>query len=231
MEITTGTEQGEGGEGTGGPDVASLIGGFGTKLDEFSQSIGQRLDALERPAAVEEEPEEGAGEAGEEEGFVPQFAVEDFGENGELTVEAQTRAIAEIAQRQVQQALAPIQEQRTDERRTAYADALEERYPDLADEDKQDQYLDLAAAEASRLAQITGRPELAQLAAEPEFLEVVYLMEQSRRRAGDEIPAGSQREVTLEPGGGAGPASAAGESDDGDRIVSLANKSKFRLGA
>lgn len=237
MEIETGTqEQGQQGaegaaEESAGPDVGALLGQFGSKLDGFASrfdGLEERLNTAATSGGGEEEAGGGEGEGDE---FVPQFAVEDFNESGELTVEAQTRAIQEIAQRQVEAALAPQREQAQAQRRDAYADALEQKYPDLQDEATQNAVFDAAIQQASMLAQITGRPELAELWREPEYLEVVYLAEQAKKRAGDEVPAGSEREVTLERGGAAGPAAQSGQGDDGDRIVAVAQKSRFRLGS
>jgi len=207
------------------PDVASLLEGFGSRLENFGSQFEERFTALEErlPAGEQEGEEEG----GEEE-FVPQFGDEDFGDDGELTVEAQTRAVQEIAQRAVADALAPQRAAEAAARRQAYAEAMEERWPELGEEETQDRVFEQAEREARRLAEITGRPELAELWQEPEFLETVYLRGQAEQRAGSEIPAGSEREVTVEGGSVAGPA-AGSQGDDGDAIVALANKSKFRL--
>lgn len=214
-------------EGEGAPDISALLGEFGSKLDQFGTQFGERLDRLEQPAGGE--PEGGSG-GGEPEIYVPQFNDDDFTAEGDLTAEAQARAVQEIAQRAVTEAMAPRMAAEREERRVAYADALETKYPELGEQETQNAVFDRAKQAAQQFARITGKPELAELAGEPEFLEVVYLGMKAEKQSGDEVPAGSEKEVTLEGGGGAGAASASGGDDAGDRIVQRANKSRFRLG-
>lgn len=216
-----------GGESAATPDISALLGEFGSKLDQFGTQFGERLDRLEQPAGGE--PEGGQG-GGEPEIYVPQFGEGDFTEEGDLTAEAQARAVQEIAQRAVTDAMAPRLAAEREERRVAYADALESKYPKLAEPETQEKVFEQASAQARMLAQVTGRAELAELAGEPEFLEIVYLGMQAQERSGDEVPAGSEREVTIEGGGGAGAAPGSGDGDAGDRIVQRAQKSRFRLG-
>jgi hypothetical protein len=202
-----------------GPDIGAMLGEFGTRLDELGTQIQGITQAPPEP--------EGAGEEeGEEDGEfdLPEFGVEDFDEDGLIKPEAQSREIARLVQQGVQDQMAPHLEERAWERRDQEADALEERYPDLADEKTQAKYLTMAQQEAQRL----GQPALA---IEPKFLETVYLADQARQKAGDEIPAGSRQEVTVERGGVAGGGSADGPGDDGDRIVALAKTRHHRVGS
>jgi hypothetical protein len=198
------------------PDVGALIGGFNGQLEAFGQQLATLTERIPEP---EPEPAEPVGEAP-----AIQFSDDDFNDDGSLTVEAQTREIEKIAQTVVERTLAPQREAEQQARRDAGFDALEERYTDLADEAAQERLLELATARAEKL----GMP---QLAAEPEFVETVYLAEQARQRAGDEVPAGSERGVTLERGGTAPPAAPSSPApDDGSRIVARAQQSRFRLG-
>lgn len=197
------------------PNVGELLGGFNGQLENFGQQLAALTERLPQPAAEEED-----------ESATPtiEFSDDDFDDDGSLSLDAQTREIERIANAVVERTLAPQREAQEQARRDAGFDALEGRYSDLKDEANQERLLQSAQARAEAL----GMP---QLAAEPEFVETVYLADQARQRAGDEVPAGSERGVTLERGGTAPPAaSSTPEPDDGDRIVARAQKSRFRLG-
>jgi hypothetical protein len=207
---------GEGGEGAD-PTIAQLT----SRLDEFGQrfeAFGQQLEGL--TPAEEEESEEEAGDG--EPDLTPVFSEEDFDERGDLSLEAQTREIQRLIKAGIEAELTPEREARAQEQRDAYTDALEERYPDLQDPEKQEKYINATIEFARQI----GRPELAR---EPVLLERVYLSERAKEAAAGEIPAGSQQEVTLERGGGAGPAAAASDTR-GDNIVKATTRSQFRLG-
>jgi hypothetical protein len=219
-EPTTGAPEGAAPEteAPAAPDPVAMIGDFGGRLDSFAETLQQLTERIPEPApapAVEDPDPE-----------IPSisFSDDDFDDDGSLTLEAQAREIQRIAERVVEDTLRPQREAEAQAARDAGFDALEERYPDLADEAAQDRLLAAAQQRAAAL----GAP---QLAAEPDFVETVYLAEQARQRAGDEVPAGSERGVTLERGGTAPPATPSGPvSDDGDRIVARAKQSRFRLG-
>lgn len=236
MEITTGTEAAPegaaGAEGAAaaegaeqGPDIGSLLSEFGTRLDSF----GERLGEIAQPAAAGGEETGGAAGA-EPEISMPQYTVADFDEDGALSLDAQAREMNRIAEEIADRKIEGVQAERAAEReeiawqgRDADADALEAKYPDLADPVKQDQYLQIAA----ELADDLGRPDLA---AEPKWLERVYLSEVAKQKAGDEIPAGDEQGVRVERGGAAAAAAAAGgEMDDGDRIVAAARSRRHRV--
>lgn len=217
---------GEGG-GDEGSEASRLLEAFQT----FQQDVGSRFEQLEQrlPQPQQQEEEEPQDE------FDPSlyevdpsgFSDEDFGDDGELTPEAQQRAFAEMVQRaaraEAEKLVNPLIEQRMQEQRDRYADELEERYPQLQDPETQDRMISLTVEAANRL----GRPEMAR---DPQLLEMVYLAEQARERAGQEVPAGSTQGVALERGGSAGPADASEGPDDGERIVSAYNRQHFRLG-
>lgn len=207
--------------GGGAPDIASLIGerfdGLGSRFDAFEQ----RLTALEPEEQIEEQGAAAAGAAGDE--VFPEFSEEDFDERGDVTLEAQTREMNRLIQQGIETALAPIAQERQQEKWDAYTDALEERYPDLADPDKAQGYIDRAVQRASDL----GHPELAR---NPHFLEDVYLRTRAEEQSDREIPAGSQREVTIERGSGAGPAASSDDRSEQKSIVKAVNSQQFRLG-
>jgi hypothetical protein len=198
------------------PNVGELLGGFGGTLEEFGRRLDSITERLPEPEPdYEEDPDPAA---------TIQFSDDDFNDDGSLTLEAQTREIERIAATVVERTLAPQREAAEQARRDAGFDALEERYSDLKDEATQDRLLQLAQEQAQTL----GMP---QLAAEPGFVETVYLADQARSRAGNEVPAGSERGVALERGGTAPPAAPqTAEPNDGDRIVAASRKSRFRLG-
>lgn len=202
----------------GAPDLAAQFADFRTQL---GTDFGSRFEALEQRLPPAEQ-EGGHEEEGEGEDLAPVFEEDDFDERGNLSLEAQTREMNRLIAAQVDARLAPIEQARQQEAWDAYSDALEERYPDLADPAKQGQYIDAAMQKAQAL----GSPALAQ---DPHFLEVVYLSSKAEEQARGEIPAGSEREVTIERGSGAGPASPASDTR-GDGIVSAMTGSQFRLG-
>jgi hypothetical protein len=209
-----GTETTEAPAEGGGPDLQQFMGRldeFGSKFDGFAD----RLDRLEQPA-------EGAEEGDGGDAVVPEFSEDDYDDRGNLSLEAQTREIQRIARQEAEALVAPLQAERQQEKWDAYSDALEERYPDLGDPDKQDRYVTMAEKRAAQL----GAPQLAQ---NPHFLEVVYLGARAEEMTAGEIPAGTQKEVTLERGGGAGPAAESGSNDAGDRIVARMSGSNFRM--
>lgn len=206
-----------GGAGDGAPDIAALVGRldeFGSRFDEF----GSRLDGLEQPVA----PNESNEDESNEEPLTPVFSEEDFDQRGDLTLEAQTREIQRLIDAGIERTLTPEREARAQQQRDADTDALEERYPDLQDPAKQEQYINATIEFARQI----GQPALAR---EPALLETVYLREMAKAQAAGEIPAGSQQEVTLERGGGAGPAAAASD-ERGSSIVKATTRSQFRLG-
>lgn len=240
MEITT--EQGAGSEGAAGaegaaaaegtpetPDVSKIIGEFGSRLDGFMERVGGQIETLSQQGAAAGDAGD-EGDAGEGEVSLPQYNVADYDEDGLLRDEAQAREMARIAGEIADQRVAGIQSERAAERearawevRDSKAEALESKYPDLADEDKQEHYLQIAKDEAEKL----GKPELA---IEPDWLERVYLSEKAKETAGDEIPAGGKDGVTLERGGvtATQPGGSEGQND-GDRIVALAKQRRHRI--
>jgi hypothetical protein len=232
MEIEAAPDQGtatEGQQGANGAeggaaaapdtDVASrLMEQFNT----FTSDVTSRLDRFEQ-AQQPEEDEEDDDDLSQYALDPNDFSDDDFSDDGNLTPEAQQRAFVEMMRRVAKAELAPFEAQRAEERRVAEADALEEKYPELQEESVQDAMIEKVVAFAKQI----GQPELAR---EPALLEMVYLAEKAKERAGDEIPAGSERTVRLQTGSTAPPAESREQTDDGDRIVSLANKSHYRIG-
>lgn len=213
-----------GGEETGAPAgddrLTSALDGF---RDEFTGRLEQMQRVFEE-RLPQQEPEEEPELADPRD---PEFfGDEDYAPDGSLTEEAQARQfeaiLAQMVEQAAQQQVAPLYQQREAERRDREADALEERYPDLRDEETQDRVLERAAEVAQQL----GNPEAA---IEPAFVELVYLAMQAQERAASETPAGGGPNVPIERGGGASPAQGGDEPDLGDAIVKLAQKGKFRL--
>ena len=211
----------EGVEETGAaPAEAGVAEGAGASPDRlleafqnFQTETTSRLDGL--AARIPDQPAQEPEQEDPFAGYEPAFSPEDYDVDGQLTVEAQRAALAEMVQQGVQAAMAPHLAQQAQERRDAEADALEAKYPVFADEAKAAQYIGQAQQQAAAL----GRPELA---IEPKFLEMVYLADEARKKAADEQSGGDQG-VTLERAGGAAPADGS-QGDDGTakRIVGLA---------
>lgn len=192
------------------------------QFEQFTGSVNERFDRLEQAQQPEEEDEEEDLSAFE---LSPDdFEDDDFAEDGNLTPEAQKRAFSQMVKAAVAAELAPERARQAEERRAAEADALEQKYPELGDERVQSDMIERTV----EFARAIGNPELAR---EPKLLEMVYLAEKARGRAGDEIPAGSTQGVRLESGTGAPPAESGQQPDDGDRIVALAKKRHHRVGA
>jgi hypothetical protein len=216
----------EQGGGAAGVDLETLMGAF----DGFRTDVTQRLDALPRQAAAAP----AAAEDDEDDPFSPdRFTLNDFDEEGNLKPQAQSRAIKDLVQNAVNEAMAPERERAQRERINSQAAALEERYPDLQDREKRTAILNSAKGRAANLARVTGRSELAELWREPDFLETVYLADAARAAAASQTPAAQQTGVHLEAGGAAGPAGNQGgtaEDQLGDAIVGVAQSRRFRLG-
>lgn len=215
-------EAGADGAAEGGDDGGKLFQAF----EQFQQQMTGRFDAMEQrlPPAAEEEGDY------EDDGFDPaqffeegQFSDDDFTDDGALSPEAQMRALADMQRAIVREELAPVLEAREQERRDREATALEQRYPELADEQTAVRYVQ----EGVQAAEALGNPALAR---EPAFLEMVYLAAKARERAGQEIPAGSAPGVTLETGPGGSPASSESGDDVADRIVAAGGRKPFRIG-
>lgn len=207
--------------GEGGDDGGKLFQAF----EQFQQQMTGRFDAMEQrlPPAAEEEGDY------EDDGFDPaqffeegQFSDDDFTDDGTLSTEAQMRALAEMQRAIVREEMAPIHEAREQDRRDAEAVALEQRYPELADEQNAQRYVQ----EAVDAAQALGQPLLAR---EPSFLEMTYLAAKARERAGQEIPAGGAPGVTLETGPGGSPGAGGSDDDAGERIVNAGGRKPFRI--
>jgi hypothetical protein len=188
----------------------------------FQQDMTGRFEALEQripePQQPEPEPEPDAFDAS-------MFQPQDYGDDGQLSAEAQSRALQELVDRRVQAAVSPVLEQREDDRRAAEADALEEKYPELADEKVYQPVIQQALDFAGRLGNV-------ELAREPALIEMLYLAGRAQASSAQEVPAGSQPGVPLERGGSAGPVDSSERDDAADRIVALAGKHRLggRLG-
>lgn len=218
-EQTEGTPAETGGAAEGAPSEGGedRFDQLSQSFERFQQDVTSRLDRLGQP---DEEPDE---EPDELDGLEFQFREDDFEEGGGLSNEAQLREIARMARAIAREEVGTVQAERADERRMTEADALEQRYPQLQDEEYQDKIVEMTRRQAAAF----GQPELAR---EPHFLEMVHLAEQARQGAAAETPAGSTQGATLERGGGAPPAEQSSTEEEGDRIVKAARAGKFRLG-
>jgi hypothetical protein len=216
---------GEGG-GEGGTDLQGLFASFRNDVLSRFDGIEERLEPEEEE--IEDNPRQLPRI------FDPRnFTDDDYDENGQLTPEAENRALNEAIDRQVAMALAPEREAEAARRRGEQADALETEYPIFADPEARAPVFSAAQQAAQQLAQSLGQPELRDMWREPAFLRTVYLGIVGQTAASRETVAGGEGGVTLENGGSAGPAAgSSGNANEGaaERIVKLAASTKYRLG-
>lgn len=201
-------------------------------LEQFGSKITGQLQEIAPPAApAQETPAAQESFERQLDRLIDSLPEEDddrnFDEEGNLTAEGQLALMAQVArdaaQAAAQEAVAPITQRDIETRRAAEADALEEKYPRLQDAAFQDQMVDRTIALARKL----GHPELA---AEPAFFESTYLAYEAEQRVAAETPAAQTPTAHVERTTAAAPARPSKPKDDGDRIVGLAKKSRFRLG-
>lgn len=209
------------------------------EFENFRTDVTSRLQQMQDSYEVEDDEGEEEEQAADEVGTgAPQFTDDDFDDNGNLSQEAQSRALRGVMQDVFAEMIQPhveetrqIRNERMQEKNDAYADYLEATYPDLQDADTQNEVLEQAAVQAGYYAEAMGRPELAELANSPQFIEQIYLAEQAKKGKGVAGAAG-QQDVQLETGGSAGPAPAALDDDAmGDKIVNAGRNRRFRLGS
>jgi hypothetical protein len=218
----SGQEQVQTGNEPQAPERDSGFSQLTEKFDGFVSGFEERMAQLEsRLAQPEEEPEP------EEEPFNPD---ELFQEDGSITPQDLQQWIEQQAELKAKEFVSPLQEQMQraqaqaeQERLERGADMLEEKYPELADDEWGDRLVSSAQQRAQALAQRLGLdPGVADLLwRQTEFLEDTYLSIKARERAENEVPAGSENGLTLERGNSLGP-SGAGDSDEDivKRIVS-----------
>lgn len=196
---------------------------YGQDIDRLSQTMEQFGSQFSEFLQSQQQPEEPEGEGEQDFDFDEYLPPE--GE--QLTAEGLQQMIQAQAEHIADQKLKPLQEQwtqaqrdRQEQQRASEADSLEQKYPELQEEQYQDQILDMAMSKSQELASRLGDPKLAELWREPSFLETIHLAEKARSAAENEVPAGSGNGLMLEGGGSLSP-SGAGRSDNdiGDAIV------------
>lgn len=197
------------------PERDSGVSQLSEKFDQFLGDFQSRLEQMEsRLTPAQEEQQE------EEAPFTPD---EFFQEDGSITPEDLQQWIDQAAEKKAQQFTQPIQQQwaesqakAEEQRLERAADALEEKYPILGDEEYLERFVETAQQQAMALAQSMGDPELAEILwKQPEFMENIHLAIQARERAENEVPAGSESGFQLERGGSIGPM---GAVDDDEAI-------------
>lgn len=120
-----------------------------------------------------------------------------------------TEAFDQRSQTQLQQALAPLQEQLSEQQRSREAEALVSEFPDLNDAEIAE-----TVVHASRQwAEMVGQPELAH---SPTLWRLMYMAGRAAEIANSESSEGSA--AHLEGSGGAGPAGGQ-QVDMADRII------------
>jgi hypothetical protein len=135
-----GGDDGGGGEGGAGEEGGGGDFDMASAFNSFRDDVTRRFDGLESRIPADDEPEDEDDEEEDEEPppaaaprtgiFNPRnFSDEDFDADGNLSLEAQERALGDLVKQQVAEALAPQRAREAAERRTREADALEEKYP------------------------------------------------------------------------------------------------------
>lgn len=220
---TEGTE-GAGENGAAAETQPSSLDKLATSFEKFQTDWTGRFDELSKripePSGDEDDEDDGADD---DSGYEFSFEDDDYTDEGQLTPEAEMKALQQMIQQQVAAELGPEREKAAARERMTQANALEKKYPALREEGFQDEMISATKEFAKQL----GAPALAR---EPALLEIVYLAHAAQEKAGDEIPAGEEQEVTLEHGGAAR-ANRETERDEGDAIVKAATKGRYRVGA
>lgn len=209
-----GGDGGDGGAGEGGEQPAPLT------ADDINQAFDTRFDQLRQELVPLVGGEGEGGGEGEIEGepdyaaLAQQFIQEAEANGGEISAEdlqgfvqsqsqaAVQQALSEALPQALEQALAPVHDRFLQQD----ADALEQRYPALADPETQS----AVVQEAVRFAQQLGNPELAR---NPQVVEQAYLAWCARNGTAA-VPASGEGDAQLEGGGGGNP----GDAGDGPSI-------------
>lgn len=166
------------------------------RLDELSRGMGQ-LQPLLQHQEPEPDPDLGLDQVFPDDGYGNQqldpSALNTYIEQQvERRIAAHDQRVTAVEQRQLDQEW----------------DALAEQYPKLQDP----KFAEEIGGEVRRFAEARGVPALA---ADPDFVEMVFLAKEARDRAAREVPAGSGEEVHLE-----GSSATAGEPEtDADQDI------------
>lgn len=236
MEIVQGTEPTPAAE-PATPEPAAAAPAPAPDFDaiaaKFAEGIAPQFEALKERLPAEPEPVTDPSD--------PRYFTPDDLDpvTGQPTDAAQERAFwdavdvraREIATQVAQDAVAPITAASREQQIAQEVDALEAKYPELAtDTAVVERVLDAAA---TRAAQMGLAPDAAAaLAQSPQFLEVTYLATKAQEGQASATAPGATPSVPIEQGGAAGPAAPTDDAPDaGDRIVQLAQSSRFRLGS
>lgn len=230
MEIEAAPESGTDQGAESGPDLGRFMEEFGTFRGDLTSKLDGltgRLDKIEQPAVADDD-DEPVDDGFDLDAWLREQEGEQFDDEGELTPEAQQQALQAIIRSEIEKAQAPERARQQEQRRAQDADALEEKYPELADEKVSDAIIGQGQQLAAALAEQTGQPALAELWREPALIELIYKAGKASEAAESQREPGD--EVQLERGSSV-PASRNGnEQDPGDAIVAAAHGSRFRLG-
>lgn len=113
---------------------------------------------------------------------------------------AQQKALEDLINERVQQALTPLQQQQQIEQRNQAYNALVDQYPQMADEKFASSIVGAAADLADQIGLDPNSPRFVDL------IQLQYKAHVADEAAKQEKPAGQRPEVRLESGGGAAPA-------------------------
>jgi hypothetical protein len=211
----TGGDGGDGGEGGGGegtqPDVRTAIDNLSERMDTFMQTVQpQQEDPLD--FLYEDEGDDFEDDTSNEGG-------DDGGEADDL-VRSADQIVENLVEQKVQERMAPHLQQQYEERRHEQVVQLENKYPELAEQDNATPLLQ----QAVQLAKQLGEPELAR---EAPFLETVHLRMKAEAARAEETSGEAEQDAPIEGAGGSGNSGSGGnaEKQAQDLIVS-ASKSR-----
>lgn len=218
-EAAAAVEEGAGGESAGGeaqesgPDYGPLM----ERMEQFQGEVTGRLDQLQQGGQDDGEGVEHdldpisalfASDEADDVGDLPDFLQEQAEQHPQVDPQALLTAVQQAAQQTIQ----PFVERQMEAERDREAAALEEQYPELADEQIANKVVaesvELVTPMAQQLAAQMGNPEAAPAIAEmigksPAMAEMVYKASKADMSAAQETPAGADEgEAALETGAG-----------------------------
>lgn len=183
---------------TATPDLASVmeaVNGVQRENARHMESLGERLSAFEQRLPQQEEADEQADDDPLA-AILGSDAEEEVAQPGTLTLEQARSAFGSMRE----ELRSELQQEMARDRQAAGWEALNERFPEFTDPERQREVAATIAAEAQAVADDLGAdPEV--LLNSPGFVERAYLAAQARTAAESE-GSDEQKDVPLEAGGG-----------------------------
>lgn len=204
---------GDGGESGGEstqPDVRSAIDNLSERMDTFMQSVQQpQEDPLDFLYDDEFDDEGDDQTSGEQTGDG----------NPDDLVKSADQIVENLVEQKVQERLAPHLQAQYEERRHEQVVQLENKYPELKEEDGATPLL----RQAAELAKALGEPELAR---EAPFLETVHLRMKAEAARAEETSGEAEQDAPIEGAGGSGNSTGGNASEEAAKLIVGASKSR-----